>query len=229
MGSNKLTTLDKNLPLRAYPQENLNRVLIMDFLPWLSNLLSLTDETSANRLELALPAIKDQCIGMGFVEIKKMFEMYADGKLGITPISNFFDRVLLGKIIDNYRSYKNRINKPKIKIAKPSESEQERIMLDAIDRVKKEVKDTGEIHGTAHHVYDFMIDTGRMEKPDAATRKACYKIALRNQIGEFEKNAKLDYSLKKQLIKTLSNLGAGNDRTIKMAKTLALADYFKNK
>jgi len=229
MESNKLTTLDKNLPLRAYPQENLNRVLIMDFLPWLSNLLSLTDETSANRLELALPAIKDQCIGMGFVEIKKMFEMYADGKLGITPISNFFDRVLLGKIIDNYRSYKNRINKPKIKIAKPSESEQERIMIDAIDRVKKEVKDTGEIHGTAHHVYDFMIDTRRMEKPDAATRKACYKIALRNQIGEFEKNAKLDYSLKKQLIKTLSNLGAGNDRTIKMAKTLALADYFRNK
>ena len=129
--------------------------------------------------------------------------------------------------VNKIRSNNIKMNAEKRKII--SESEQERIMIDAIDRVKKEVKDTGEIHGTAHHVYDFMIDTGRMEKPDAATRKACYKIALRNQIGEFEKNAKLDYSLKKQLIKTLSNLGAGNDRTIKMAKTLALADYFKNK
>ena len=53
----------------------------MHFSPWLSKLLSLKDETSANRLEMALPAIKEQCIGMGFVEIKKMFEMYVDGNL----------------------------------------------------------------------------------------------------------------------------------------------------
>ena len=34
--------------------------------------------------------------------------MYADGKLDIEPVTNYFDRVLLGKIVKSYRSYMNR-------------------------------------------------------------------------------------------------------------------------
>ena len=104
-----LVKLDKQLPLRAYPEKELNKVLLMNFLPFLTRLLSLTDEVSANRLEMALPAIKEQCIGMGFKEIKKMFEMYVDSKLSLKPIPNYFDRILLGKIVSNYKS----LNKPK--------------------------------------------------------------------------------------------------------------------
>ena len=93
MESNKIAVLDKNLPLRAYPEEKLNRIILMDFMPYLARLLSLTDEVAADRLEVALPAIKEHCIGMGFKEIKKMFEMYADSKLPIKPIPNYFDSI----------------------------------------------------------------------------------------------------------------------------------------
>lgn len=102
-----LTILEKNLPLRAYPEETLTKGILALY-EWLCGLLSLAGENSKERLKNAFPAIKEQCIGMGFSEIKNMFEMYADGKLEIEPVTNYFDRVLLGKIVKNYRSYMNR-------------------------------------------------------------------------------------------------------------------------
>ena len=132
----KLTILNKQLPLRAYPKEDLNRILLMEFTTWLSSLLSLTDETSADRLEIALPAVKELCIGMGFDEIKKMFLMYADNKLSIKPISNYFDRVLLGKIVAEYKSLKLKSNKVEEKTVE--KDEQEFIMIEAVDRIEKE-------------------------------------------------------------------------------------------
>ena len=46
---------------------------------------------------------------MSFKEIKIMFEMYAHSKMDIKPIPNYFDIILLGKIVSEYKS----INKPK--------------------------------------------------------------------------------------------------------------------
>ena len=110
----KLIISEKTIPLRKIPEEELNTAILTGLMPRISRLLSLTDETSANRLEIALPAIKEHCLGMGFVEIQKMFELYVDGKLDVNPIPNYFDRILLGKIVKSYRSYKLRL-KPKIK------------------------------------------------------------------------------------------------------------------
>ena len=70
--------LGLSTPLRGIPEETLNKIIVEQFTIWIANLLSLTDETSAERLEIALPAIKEHCWSMGFDEIKKMFEMYAD-------------------------------------------------------------------------------------------------------------------------------------------------------
>jgi len=223
MESNKLQTLEKNLPLRAYPKESLNKILIMDFLPFISNLLSLTDQKSADRLEVALPSIKEQCIGMGLAEIKKMFEMYADSKLSIEPIPNYFDRVLLGKIVNEYKFLK----KPKAKITemKPTEAEQERIMLDAVDRVKKEIKETKNIQGHAHHIYDFLVKSGRVEFSDAE-KKASYNIAKRQLISEAKNKAIVDYDLHKIIDKTISEINKnGNSSVVAVAKKILLIDY----
>lgn len=99
-----------NLPLRAYEKDQLEKQI--DALQgWLTNLLGLTGVESAKRLVIATEALKEQCIGMGFQEIKKMFEMYADNKLNIEPRTNYFDRILLGKIVKEYRKTKNQIPK----------------------------------------------------------------------------------------------------------------------
>lgn len=103
-----LAKIESTIPIKAIPEQELNMIILTQFTVWVANLLSLTDETSANRLETALPAIKEHCWSMGFVEIKKMFEMYADNKLSISPIPNYFDRILLGKIVDDYKSQKQK-------------------------------------------------------------------------------------------------------------------------
>ena len=225
MENTKIQILDKNLPLRAYKTEELNRAILMNFLPWLSNLLSLSDKSSADRLEIALPAIKEHCIGMGFAEIKKMFEKYADSKMSIKPIPNYFDRVLLGQIVNEWKS-KRPIKKVENTVI--SDSEKERIMLDAVDRVKKEIQETGTLKDTGHHVYDFLVESGRIEKPSKEKRIEFHKISLQEQKTELTDKAKFDYDLRRQLKKAIHRLGNGNESTIKRAKTLLIIDHFKN-
>ena len=113
MELDKYEKLNDKLPLKAYPKDGqlLNSIIINVFVEWLSGLLTLSSQTSAERLEIALPAIKEHCGSMGFDEIKKMFEMYADSKLSIKPIPNYFDRILFGKIVAAYKEQK--IVKPK--------------------------------------------------------------------------------------------------------------------
>lgn len=101
-----LYKIESTIPIKAIPEQELNTIILTQFTVWVANLLSLTDEISANRLEIALPAIKEHCWSMGFSEIKKMFEMYADNKLSIEPMPNYFDRILLGKIVDAYKKQK---------------------------------------------------------------------------------------------------------------------------
>ena len=110
----KLAVLENNLPLKAYLPQQLDDILEDQLSTYLSNLLGLYDKESARRLVNALPAVKEHCWSMGFAEIKKMFEMYVDNKLGIEPMSNYFDRVLLGKI---YNAYKLQ-NRSKVMIKK---------------------------------------------------------------------------------------------------------------
>lgn len=102
----KVVRLNSNVPLRAIPEAELNRIIVDEFTGWIANLLSLTDEVSGKRLAAALPAVKEHCWSMGFAEIKKMLEMYADNRLSIKPKSNYFDRVLFGQIVEAYKSQK---------------------------------------------------------------------------------------------------------------------------
>jgi len=102
----KLSKIDNPIPIKCIPENDLNTIIVTEFSVWISGLLSLTDTTSMERLEIALPAIKQHCWSLGFVEIKKMFEMYADGLLKVKPIPNYFDRILVGKIVEAYKEQK---------------------------------------------------------------------------------------------------------------------------
>jgi hypothetical protein len=133
MDSNKLILsnqklekiLEKELPLKSYPKdEELNKEILLALMPFISGLLSLTDEVSANRLKIALPAVKEHCWSMGFAEIVKMFTMYADNKLSIKPIPNYFDRILFGKIVEAYKQQKP-TKKKEIKMPEISQEEKD--------------------------------------------------------------------------------------------------------
>jgi hypothetical protein len=219
-----LVKLENNLPLRSYPEEALNKVIVIDLMPLVSRLLSLTDEVSAQRLKMALPAIKEQCIGMGFKEIKKMFEMYVDSKLSLKPIPNYFDRILLGKIVSNYKS----LNKPKKMEEKEiSEEEKEFIMAEAIDRLKKEVAINKKITSICVHVYDH-LDEKQLLPKEKEYKVEIYERA--KKVAKAEAASKATNSLEEH-----RNLKAAiekidlpkNSNVINIAKRLVLEDYFK--
>ena len=212
-----LVKLDKQLPLRAYPEKELNKVLLMNFLPFLTRLLSLTDEVSANRLEMALPAIKEQCIGMGFKEIKKMFEMYVDSKLSLKPIPNYFDRILLGKIVSNYKS----LNKPK------KMEEKEFIMAEAIDRLKKEVAINKKITSICVHVYDH-LDEKQLLPKEKEYKLEIYERAKKVAKGEAASKATNSLEEHRNLKAAIEKIDLPkNSNVINIAKRLVLEDYFK--
>jgi len=102
--------INNPIPIKAIPEKDLNVVLMGSFLDWISATLSL-NEDAVTKLEYALPAIKEHCWSMGFPEIKKMIEMYADGKLSVKPIPNHFDRIKFGEVAKAYNELQR--TKPK--------------------------------------------------------------------------------------------------------------------
>ena len=177
--SNELTIKNNNLPIKAYPKEDLKNVLEGTFLVWISNLLGLTGEDAAKRLLIALPAIEKHFWSLGFNEIEKAFTMYADGQLKTKPLPNYFTRILVGQIFNEYRDQKP---KPKpIQIDnKIPEAEKEKIVKQGVLRVYKEFLDTGIVPPGSSHVYDLLYNLGVLPKHTKEFREKIRIEAVEN-------------------------------------------------
>lgn len=177
-----LIKLDNPIPIKAIPKETLNNIILNDFTVWLSDLLGLTDEVSAKRLYLSLDAIKDACWSMGFPEIKKMFTMYADSKLSVKPISNFLDRILVGKIIEAYKEQKP----PKKIVVKNeiSEDEKRSLINSGVTKCLNHYEETQQIlEGYILFLYDEFYDSGYLPKDKNSKNKA---LSDAKEVIEFE-------------------------------------------
>jgi len=224
----KLTILERNLPLRAIPEQELNNQIIGVFMPWLSKLLSLTDEVSANRLEMALPAIKTQCIGMGFAEIVKMFEMYVDGKMSLQPMTNFFDRILLGKIVAEYKRIQNEKKSTVKKEIPMPENEKEKQHDAILERVKKFFKENRYIEVKDFYVYDILVLRGLIKlthkEKESIKEDAIY--ILKSEYSEKKATSRDDYNNIQNILKGLEN--KTHSKIIVKCKQLASEQYFRN-
>ena len=223
---NKLAILEKNLPLRAYPENDLNDALTV-LQVYVVKLLSLTNEDVLERLKIALPAIKGECIGMGFAEIKKMFDLYADNKLSIEPIPNYFDRILFGKIMTAYKTQKP---KKTIKVIEEKKSKEEinDIMIEAIDRLKKEVEQNGYIDSVCKHVYDYLYKEGRLPKHTKEFKQGYINRAVKIAKSKAMTEAGGSYEKHVRLTKTIQEIEGINGSVKNICKRLILEDYFKN-
>ncbi len=149
----KTEALDSSVPIKGIPDTKLNTIIVLEFVPWICKLLSLNGQTSAERLDVALPAIKEHCWSMGFSEIKNMFELYADNKLSIEQIPNYLDRILFGKIVT---SYKQQLPQRKHLIEKPKLTEEEKLIIvyAGIMNCFEEYQQTGEIPSGYGYAYE---------------------------------------------------------------------------
>ena len=93
------------IPIKAIPEKSLDEFLYTKFKFWLANLLSLKSDQE-QKIDEALKGVKKHFWSLGLGEIKKVFEMYADSELNLTPVSNHIDRVLVGQIFEAYKQHK---------------------------------------------------------------------------------------------------------------------------
>jgi hypothetical protein len=223
-----LQVFERKLPLRAYPKKDLDKILITVFVPWLCKLLSLKDEVSADRLEMALPAIKTQCIGMGFEEVKKMFESYVDGDLPLEPRTNFFDRVLLGKIVKEWKILQHKKNPKKVEIMQYSESELFIINNKILHRFLEKYEKDRFIDEELFYIYDIL------DKRNLTNTSLDYKNSIKKDaifLLEKEINEKIATSVEEQrkFKKDILAIKDGKFTGIKnKCKILALEEFFRN-
>ncbi len=215
----KYDILKSVLPMKEFDDDGveLNTILLTELMPFISGLLSLTDEVSANRLEIAMPSVKEHCWSMGFAEITKMFQMYADNKLSIKPIPNYFDTILLGKIVEVYRQQKPR-KKQVEHYTSPDEIQF--IMDEAVDRIQKDFQQNGCITEMCHHVYDHLFELGKLPTDKKYKEEVFTHAVLIHENEPIEDD--------RMLKKIISNFNTTQKNDVKnIAKRLVLQDYFK--
>jgi hypothetical protein len=220
MESNKIAVLDKKLPLRAYPEKMLNDVLETSFKFWLANLLSIKADNE-QKLDSALPAIKKHFWSLGLNEIKKAFEMYADGELITKPIPNYFDRILVGHIFKEYKQQKP-IVKKEIKMPEPTEEQKELIVYEGLIFCYDNWYQTKDIINGQVWVHDHLMELGLLEFTDDQ-KKTMWIKSLEN-LKEYSKL--IDYESAKELIAELER-GKSSKREIEYKK-VRLKRFFAN-
>jgi len=186
----ELQVLEKRLPLKAYPEKQLDDILKTKFKYWLGSLLSIKPDNE-EKLDIALPVIKKKFWSLGLNEVKKAFEMYALGELGITPKSNYFDIILVGQIFNAYRQQK-RTKSSKVKIAAPeiSEDEKEFLWVTFIINCFEEYKHRKKMLTGFTEVYKHFYEADKFPKHDHKFREAIRGRA----IVKLKRDPDLNYS-----------------------------------
>ena len=108
-----------------------------------------------------------------------------------------------------------------------SDEENEFIMIEAIDRIQKEVLQTNDISMPCTHIYDYLFKLGKLPKHSKEFKLRYLKEAkLRLKSVEATK-ASSDYSIHVKLKITLEKIDKDNHNgIIPMVKKLILIDYF---
>lgn len=207
MGSNKLTVLENTLPLKAYPEKDLDTLLETQFKFWLSALLSIKKENE-QKVDLALPAIKKHCWSMGLDKVKKMFEMYIDGELNITPISNHLDRILVGQIFQEYK--KTQRTKPKQTM---NEAEYKLIQdkLDAISHFDYFLN-SNKLDPNSQWVYTYLESRGLIQD-DKKTKILAFNLA--KEVPHIQNDEQAKIYAKKHLLRRYFERLQAKDKHLK--------------
>ena len=173
----ELTIFKNTIPIKAIPEKSLDQMLNTQFMYWLSNLLSLKSDSEEKVLN-ALPAIKKHFWSLGMHEVKKAFEMYADGELRTQPRSNYFDRILVGQIFKEYRDVKH---KPK----KVSEKEfKDKMDMASAENHFEHYRSGGKIHEYEIWLYDYIFDYKKAIEPKPGKKKEVYNKCLKKCKGQ---------------------------------------------
>jgi len=168
-------------------------------------------------------------------EVKHAFTMFISHKLNI-DVYQQLNSVVIGRVmreyeiqkIDKLRLYKQKMAELKNKEKEMSEEDKEFIMLEAVDRIKKEVQQNGTIVSNVIGVYMYLYSKGVLPEHTKEFKEKYTKLAI--PIARGEAASKATYSLDdhRKLKERIESITQGKGEAIKnIAKRLILTDYFK--
>lgn len=206
-----------NLPLRAYPDID-RQLLMID--AWLSALLNLKAKEGFDELVIkqALEGVKEHCRSMSLSQIKKAFEMYVDGSLGLIPRTNYLDRPLVGQIMTKFKETKH---------YKPQQVEQQEPDKKTVDKHKiwrayEHWERWNKVIPGYAYVYDI-LDEYKAISLTAKQKREYYATAKAELI---EEQCKGQDELKKSAIRNeLSS--KKNLEVIRRSKQIILDEFFR--
>lgn len=224
-----LTIFERQLPLRGYPEKDLNALLDTQFKFWIANLLSLKEDKE-DAYNVSKGAIKDLCVGMSFKEIGTMLEMYTDSKLDLNPIPNYFDRILLGKIVNSYKKLMSQKSKVMIEEPKRTPEQEKKDIEEAVIRSKLEFDNTGTVKGVITHIYNYLDAQGKFQGSKTDKEWKDFKWKVFRLCQKIHKNKLSIYKIRKDKAdsknETISLFILDDAKT--MSKRKILIKYYKN-
>lgn len=191
----ELTDLNKSIPIKAIPSESLEKILHTEVKYWLSNLLAMSSEKEES-VNNALEAIKFHCWGMGLNEVKKAFEMYANGLLSIDPRSNYLDYILVSKIMNEYKHKKPKKKTMIIEEKLTKEEKENVVYLGVISFYDAWVQDRF-VKNPFVWVHDYLMKLGVLNFTDKE-KKTMWKQAKENLLNKSKSES---YKAFKEVIK----------------------------
>jgi len=170
-------------------------------------------------------------------ELCYAFKLERYGDLGDkTGHYQLFNADYVSTVLYKYKKWKvdiirnNLTNRPMKQESTISEEDKENIMLEAVDRVEREIKHNKKITGTYTHVYDYLYKEGLLPKHDKEFKDSIQDRAKAIAKGDAATAAQSDYNIHRQLKDTLASIEMGTSPKVKsIAKRIILEDYFKNK
>lgn len=214
---------NSSVPLRGWAQNDLDKFLQTDFKIWLASTFRIKTENAVG-LNAALEGVKSHCWSMGFGEIKKAFELYADSKLNLEPVSGFMDRILVGKIIKAYKDNLPTSKTPVIEPKEVSEKERNEIMEKAVLRLETEFLLARSVPAGSNHVYDYLDETGKIQF--TSSQKWDFMKQAKQKLIDGAKDV-INLDSRKSFLNKLEDKNNGIVKA--EAKRLALLEYLTDK
>lgn len=190
------------MPIKAIPAQTL-KGLETPLQIYISDLLNLKAD-SARQLKLNIPVLLDLCRMISLKEVKKMMELYVDGKLGFQPMPNYFDRILLGRITEAYRVYNKQIKSKDSQFKKDSE------------KIAKEQKENADFMAVVSY-FDNVVQGYKME--EAAVWVYSYLVDYK-RVVQFSKEDRIE------AYNNFIDKGYSKDEAIVKSKLELLTTYF---
>ena len=142
-------------------------------------------------------------------------------------MSNYFDRVLFGNIVKEWKTMTKPIKSTDDHVEKPTDEEIKKNIDDRITEMYLEYSSSGTISGVVSGVYNYLFKSGKLPKHNAVFKTRIFARAKKIAKAEAMTKTMSSMDEKRNLKITLEKIESGADGSVKVvAKRLILMEYF---